>query len=153
MTKKKDKDYTKPAYGMFGYDEEKNNWTDKETETDSVNDTTRINNPFEGIINSVKKIWTDESKEDAISSPSLSMPTEEVPVETKIEEPKIEEQPKQEPLKMADTEENSIKWKIPKFSESIIVNIYDEKGNFVDYYTISRWITLKPGQIIEVIAK
>jgi hypothetical protein len=157
MSKNKDKDYTKPAFGMFGYDKEKNNWVDDAS--DSVDEGTRKSNAFEGIIDSVKKIWSNDSKSEIISTPPLIMPTEEALVEPKIEEPKIEEpkiieeQPKQESLKMSDTEENSIKWKIPKFSESIIVNIYDEKGNFVDYYTISRWITLKPGQTIEVIAK
>ena len=81
--------------------------------------------------------------------------------------PETPETPVTEPTKMPESkpaettpapvvvEENprKVTWNVPKGTQDVVVNVYGTDGKFINYYTITNYITLKPGYKIEVIAK
>ena len=65
---------------------------------------------------------------------------------------------KKEPVKLPvepvkTTPIKSIKWTVKKETKAVVVNVYDENGKKLNTYTISNYITLNPGQTLEVISK
>jgi len=72
-------------------------------------------------------------------TPSTEPPKVETPV---VEEPKEE-------VYTAD----SLKWKVPSGTNKVLVNIYNSSGDKLNSYTISNFISLKSGQILEVVAE
>lgn len=47
----------------------------------------------------------------------------------------------------------SVTWEVPAKTRSVVVEIYDDKGKYVTYYTVSSYTTLKPGYKLKVIAR
>lgn len=50
-------------------------------------------------------------------------------------------------------ESKSVKWRVPEDTTSVIVQVCESNGRLINEYTISNFITLRPGQILRVLAK
>jgi hypothetical protein len=44
-------------------------------------------------------------------------------------------------------------WEVPAGAKSVVVEIFDDKGNYVTYYTVSSYTTIKPYYKLRVTAK
>lgn len=80
-------------------------------------------------------------------SPGLFTKLKQVFVKPKQEAPKVvlpetKPQPPNYPKK--------VKWVVPPGTSKVKVHVYDSKGQRVNSYTISNYITLRPGQTLEV---
>ena len=47
----------------------------------------------------------------------------------------------------------SVVWEVPARTRSVIVEVFDEKNNYVTYYTVSSYTTIKPGYKLRVTAR
>lgn len=145
----KEKDYNKPAYGMFGYEEKKNNWTDKPDQETSVEPTfhipTSIKELKELIIPNKEELKDESNMTDEVV---VEDARKELPEKSAV----IQQKAATEHIP-TNTDPTRIKWVVPEGTTAVYVNIFDKDGKFVDYYKVSRFITLLPGQTLEVVAK
>lgn len=101
-----------------------------------------------GFLGKLRNIFGVKPKSTAAPvAPELPKASEPAPtVAPKVEAPAAPE-PKEE-VYTAD----SLKWKVPEGTNRVLVNIYNSNGDKLNSYTISNFISLKSGQILEVVA-